>query len=118
MILYDTEGFAKPLEMYDLPLTQETDGVLYLGGIFTEPEDVVVGDAGFLLCGQILRQICDWVAGGLEGGGREGDSRRSLRPQAGGVIHIVDVKARGLQFFHGHVSGELVDDGADHFKMG
>ena len=35
--------------MHDLPLAEELDGIPYVG-VVAEAEDIVVGDAGFLLC--------------------------------------------------------------------
>ena len=49
VVLGDAEGVAKPLIMHDLPLPQELDGIPHVG-VVAEAEDVVVGDAGFLLC--------------------------------------------------------------------
>lgn len=40
-------GFAKSLEMHDLPLPQETDDVVHVG-VVGQAEDVVIGQAGFL----------------------------------------------------------------------
>ena len=33
------------------------------------------------------------------------------------MIHIIVLKAGGLQFFHGHIPGQLMDDGGDHFVV-
>ena len=67
--------------------------------------------------GHVLGEVGDGVAGGLECGGREGHSACGLRPDAGGVIHKVDVKAGFFDLLDGEVAGELVDDGADHLQM-
>ena len=67
--------------------------------------------------GHVLGEVGDGVAGGLEGGGGEGHSACGLRPDAGGVIHKVDVKAGLFDLLDGEVAGELVDDGADHLQM-
>lgn len=67
--------------------------------------------------GHVLGEVGDGVAGGLEGGGGEGHSACGLRPDAGGVIHKVDVKAGFFDLLDGEVAGELVDDGADHLQM-
>lgn len=93
LILYDAEGFAEALEMHDFPCPQEFNGFIDIRVVFDQPEDVVVGDPGLLFRSQILRQIGDWVAGGLEGGGREGDAGGSLGPEAQGVIYIIGVEA-------------------------
>lgn len=49
VLLGDAEGFAKPLEVYDLPRAQEPDGIADIR-IFDEPQDIVVCCSGFLLC--------------------------------------------------------------------
>ena len=46
--------FAEPLEVYDLPGTEEADDVVYVG-IVAEAEDIVVGNAGLLLCCVFVR---------------------------------------------------------------
>ena len=56
---------AEALEMHDLPLPQEADGVVDIR-IVAEAEDVVVGDAGLLLCRQILCQIRNHIPGNLD----------------------------------------------------
>ena len=45
---------AEPLEVHDFPLPQEFNGVVYIR-VVTEPEDVVIGDTGFLLCCEVVR---------------------------------------------------------------
>ena len=49
VILGDAQSIPEPLVMHDLPLAEELDGLSYVG-IVAEAEDVVVGDAGLLLC--------------------------------------------------------------------
>ena len=44
--------------MDDLPLTQETNHVIYVG-IVREPENVIVGGARLLLGGKVLGEIGD-----------------------------------------------------------
>ncbi len=53
-VLCETQAFAESLEVYNLPGTEETDGVIYVG-IIAEAENVVVGDACFLLCCDLVR---------------------------------------------------------------
>ena len=53
-----TEGFTKPLEMHNLPLPQEPDGIVDIG-VVTEPQDIVVGNAGLLLwCNHQSTTLC------------------------------------------------------------
>ena len=41
-------GFAKTLEVDDLPLTQELDYIVHVW-VITQPQDIIIGDPGFLL---------------------------------------------------------------------
>ena len=50
------ETFAEPLEVYDLPRTEEADDVVHVR-IVAEAEDIVVGNAGLLLCCVLVRTI-------------------------------------------------------------
>ena len=111
-----TVWFAKPLEMDNFTLTQETDDVVYIG-IVREAENIVIGDAGFLLCRQIFRQIGNDVAGDLHGGGGPGIAGGKLGKHASGVIHKVGIKAGGSDLLLAEVPGQLVDQGAYHFQM-
>ena len=43
------EGLAEALEVDDLPLPQEADHVVHIR-VITETQDIVIGEAGFLLC--------------------------------------------------------------------
>ena len=61
LLFRDAQSFAKALEVYDLTLTQEFDDVIDIR-IIAQPQDVVISNPGFLLSGQILRQIGDQIA--------------------------------------------------------
>ena len=102
--------------MYDLPGPEELDDVVDVR-IVGEAQDVVVGDTGLLLGGQILRQVGDQVALHRHAGGAPGEARRSGGVHAGGPVHKIRVKARGPDLLLGEVPGQLVDDGADHLQM-
>ena len=45
--------FAETLEVDDFPLSQETDDIVDVR-VVGKAEDIVVGEAGFLLCRHIL----------------------------------------------------------------
>ena len=57
--------------MDDLPLPQEADHVVHVR-VVGQTEDVVVGQARLLFRSQVLRQVGDHVAGGLDGAGGPG----------------------------------------------
>ena len=69
------------------------------------------------ICCQVLRQIGDGIAGGLDGAGGPGEAGGGGGVDAGGVIHKIGIKALGLDFSRGQVPGELVENGGDHFHM-
>jgi len=49
LVCYDAKGFAKALEVDDLPLAEEAYCITDVR-VVTQPQDVVVGCAGFLFC--------------------------------------------------------------------
>lgn len=99
-----------------LPLAQELDNVVYVR-VIAEAQDVIVGDAGFLLCRQILRQISDQVALTGHTGGAVGESGGGGGVDPGGAVYEVGVKSGSLDLLIRQVPGQLMDDGADHFQM-
>ena len=48
------EGFAEPLEVDDLPLPQEPNGIAHVW-VIAEPEDVVIGQPRLLFWGDFVR---------------------------------------------------------------
>ena len=65
VFLYHPECFAKTLEVYDLPGTQETNRI-YNVRVFYDTKNVIVSGAGFLLCSHIFHKISNRIAFGLE----------------------------------------------------
>ena len=102
--------------MDDLPGPEELDDVVDVR-IVGEAQDVVVGDTGLLLGGQILRQVGDQVALHRHAGGAVREAGGGGGVHAGGPVHKIRVKARGPDLLLGEVPGQLVDDGADHLQM-
>lgn len=49
LFLAKPQALAKPLEVYDLPLPQEADDVVYIW-VVGKAQNVVIGEAGFLFC--------------------------------------------------------------------
>lgn len=97
MILNVPQSLAEPLEMDHLPLPQEADRIADIV-VFDHPQDIVIGGAGLLLGCQILKEIRNWVAFGLELTGIEGDAACRLGPDACGVVNIVGTKAGFFDF--------------------
>lgn len=100
MLLDIPESLAEPLEVDDLPLSQEADGIADLR-VFYHPQDVVVGGAGFLLCCQILKKVCDGISFGLKFAGVKRNAASSLRPDTSGMVNVIGTKARLFDFFRG-----------------
>ena len=61
LILNRSERFAETLEMHNLTSAKETDRICYVRFLH-EPEDVIIGAPGFLLCRQIFMKIRDWIS--------------------------------------------------------
>lgn len=115
-LLNEPEGFTETLEMDNLSCPQEADGVRHIG-IPDCSEDVIVGRPGLLFRSHVFCKICDDIALGLELAGIERNAPGGLRPERRGMVDIIGAEAGVLNFFHGQVFGELIDDGADHFEM-
>ena len=102
--------------MHDLPGPQELDDVVDVR-VVGQAQDVVIGDPGLLLGGQVLRQVGDQVA--LDGHGRRvprgAGGGGGIHP--GGVIHKIRLVSRLLDLLRRHVPGQLVDDGADDLQV-
>ncbi len=103
--------------MNDLPLTEETDRVADLG-ILYQAEDVVVSRSGLLFCGEVFNEIGDGITLTLEFAGVEGNATGSLGPKCQRVVNVIFVETGRSDFLGRETAGELVDDGADHLKVG
>lgn len=116
VILGNAQGFTEALVVDDLPGSEELDGFTDIR-ILDQAQNVVVGGAGFLFRSHIFVQICDDVSFYLKFTGIEGHTACCLRPDTNGVIHIIIGKSAFLDLFHGEVTGQLVNDGGNHFQM-
>ena len=83
--------FAEALEVNNFPLPEELDNVVDIR-VVTHAENVVVGNAGFLLRRQILSQVCDHVPGDLHCGGAPRRAGGGSGVNAGRMIQEVCVK--------------------------
>jgi len=88
MLLHIAEGFTESLEMDDFSFSQETDGIADFR-ILYYPQDIFIGRTGLLFCCQILEQIRNRIAFGLEFAGIEGNASCCLGPDARSVVNIV-----------------------------
>lgn len=108
---------AKSLEMGDLSLTEEFDGVSDVGIVY-EAKNVIVGYAGFLFGGEVFVQIGKYIALDADIGCGKGRSCGRLRINACSMINEIGIKAGFLDFFRRQISGELVEDCSNHFHVG
>ena len=99
-----------------LALAEELYGVVDVG-IVGEAQDVVVGDAGLLLCGEVLLEIGDVVS--LRGDSHrcEGLARCGAGIDAVAVADEVFIEAACLDLGGGKVAGELIEYGGDHLGV-
>ncbi len=84
--------FAKTLEMDNFPFPEETDHIVDVR-IIRQAEDVVIGEAGLLLCSQILSQVRNNITCDLHCRSGPGITRGKLRIHTSGMIHKIGVKA-------------------------
>ena len=111
------QALAEALEVYDLPLPEETKGIEQ-GGVIRKGHKVLVGCPGFLLRCHILVDVGDRVTGALDIGGGKGNAIGVGGEYAFGVHGEVAHQARFLYFLKGSIAHALVYHGADHFPMG
>ncbi len=115
--LAQPQTLAEALEVDDLPLSQEADDVVDIW-VITETQDIVIGEAGFLLCCQVLCKVSDDVARGLDRAGAPGEARSCRGIDAGGVVYKIGGKGRGVPYLLvSEVPGQLMDDGGYHLHM-
>ena len=113
----DAQPFAEALVVHHFPRPQELDGVPHVR-VVGVAQDVVVGEAGFLLRCQVFVQIRNGVAGHGECLRGEGSAAGSLGIDPGGVIDEIGLQPGFFDLLRRQVAGQLVHNGAHHFKMG
>ena len=115
-VLRKPQALAESLEVYDLPLPQKLDDVIDIR-IVAEAEDIVIGNAGFLLRCKILCQVGDEIALAGHACRAVGEAGGGGGIYAGSAVHKIGVKPSGLDLLLGKIAGQLMDDGPDHFQM-
>lgn len=115
-ILYQPEAFTEALVMNDFALAKIFDRITYFR-IFYQTQDVVIGQAGFLLCCHIFMHICNRIARRLDHRCTPGLSGSRLRPQADCMVDIIGGKSLLFKFFCCEIPGKLVNNGTDHFHV-
>jgi len=116
-ILNDSHGVAKSLEMHDLALAEESEGIGDVG-IIRETDEVVVGHASLLLRRLRFGKIGKRIALDADVLHIEGHARRRDRIKSRGVIYVVRLKHRSLDLIDRNIPRQLINDRRDHFKVG
>lgn len=102
--------------MHDFPRPQELDDVVDIR-VVGQTQDVVIGDPGLLLGGQILRQIGDQVALHSHRRSVPREAGGGGRINTGGVVHEVRLVSGLLDLLRRHASGQLMNDGANNLEV-
>lgn len=115
-VLGQPQSLAKALEVDDLSGPQETDGVGDIR-IVAHAQNVVIGKPGLLLCGQVLGQVRDGVAGDGDAVRTPGGAGGGGGVDRGGVIDEVGGEATLLDVTFCEVPRQLVNDGSHHLQV-
>jgi len=115
-VLNHTQRFAEALEVDYLALAEELDDVVDVG-VVGEAEDVVVGDARLLLCGEVLLEVGDVISLGGDSHSGKGLARGGAGVDAVAVADEVFIEAACLDLGGGKVAGELIEYGGDHLGV-
>ena len=83
-------SLSKTLEMHDFPLPQKLDHIVHIG-IIRKPEDIIIGDTGFLLWGVIINTTKKFR--------KIGNKRLSLIELDKYLLHKYYKKVRGQAIF-------------------
>ena len=112
----ELDAFSKALEVDYLPFPQELDYIVYVW-VIGKPQNIVVGYPCFLLCGQVLRQVCHGIPFYSHHTGAEQRTGGGVGIYANGMVNEIRSKS-GVQYLGiFQVSCQLVHNGADHFQM-
>ena len=115
-VLPCTIRFAEALVMDYLALSEEADRVADVR-VVGETEDIVVGCAGFLLCGEVFVKVGYDVALRLEIGRGERSSRGGDRVDAGRMVNEVITEAAGFYLVDGESLCELIKYSRYHLNV-
>ena len=102
--------------MHNFTFPEETDDIVDIG-IIAQAEDVIVGHAGFLLCGKIFGQIGDHIALYLHGGGAVRPAGSCGGENTGCMVHEIRVESTLADLVVIELAGKLMNNGADHFQV-
>ena len=106
-VLNDAHTVAEALEVDDLTLTQKADRVGNVA-VIAKTQDIIVGEARFLLCRQVFGKIGNGVAGGLSVRGGKGLAAGGNGVDTRGVVHEIGGESAVLNLLGSKIAGELV----------
>lgn len=115
-VLGQPQSLAEALEVDNLSGPQEADGVGDVR-VVAHAQNVVIGKPGLLLCGQVLGQVRDGVAGDGDALRAPGGTGGGGGVDRGGVINEVGGESALLNVIFREVPGQLVNDGSHHLQM-
>ena len=108
--------FAEALEVNNFTLPKKANDIVDVW-VIGQAEDIVIGDTGFLLCGQVFGEVGNNIPSDLHGGSRPGIARGELGIYSCGMIHEISVKPGGFDLVIAQIVGELMDQSAHHFQV-
>ena len=86
-------------------------------GIIGLPEDIVIGNSGLLFGSEVFREVADNIAFHTDRGGAPGRAGGGHRVDARAVVGKVRGKVSHARVVLREISGELIDNRADHLQM-
>ena len=107
---------AETLEVHDFPRPQKPDCVVDIR-VVGKPQNIVIGDAGFLFGGQVLGEVGNHVALDLHGGGGPWEAGRGGRIYPGGMVDEIRVKSGLFGLLLRQIPRQLMDNRPHHFQM-
>lgn len=115
-ILNNSQTFTETLIMNNFTFTEESDWIADFR-IFYQTQNIIIRSAGFLFCSHIFMQICNRITFGLECCSTPRSSAGSLRPECECVVYIIFVEAGFFNLFWCKITGKLMHNGTDDFKV-
>ena len=114
--LEDFHRFAEPLRVHHFPFPQKLQAVLQVDVVGHVDQPLIRG-ARFFFGGDVLVQVGDRIAFGLNVRGDPGHAGRVLIKQRLVVVRVMIAEPRFLQLFRRRILREFINHRRDHFEM-
>ena len=102
--------------MHNFPLPQEFNHVIHVW-VVAEPQNVVIGDPGFLLSRQILHQIRHGISFDCHTGSIPGTARSGSGVDTNGMVNKIGSETGVFDLAVVQISRQLMHNGSNHFQM-